>query len=704
MEQVENVDLVEETIRIFKHYRDHPNRVSWVQHLKEDREFRFGKQWTAEQIDALEARGQAPIVVNRIHPAVETAKALLTSRKPCFMASAREDSDNKVAKIYDSLLEYVWDISDGNAQLRTIIDDSYVGSMGYAFVYHDIMADYGKGEVKFMSIDPLDVFVDPLSRNRLFDDAENIIVSREFTKAQAKKYKPLFDGIIDSIPAGSEADPYTGTGREDDNAVVFPEDIIDTSFGEDETIRGYERYQMVFTVKYRVYDSTDGKEQLLTENEMVEYLSNPVWIINGSVFKDPEDVNRYIETFMQESGQQPEIQQLTIADLVKMGAIKTIKIRSKNIRVICVMGEELLYIRELPPALDKYPIIPFPSFHTGTPFPTSDVRMVKGLQEYINKIRSLIIAHASTSTNVKILIPRGSMNKDDLERQWAKPGVVIEYEPSEGQPIPVPPAQLPNELYHNERQAMEDINHQFGIYEMMMGDANAAPQTYKATISLDDFGQRKIRSKLSDIETSLRRLAEVIIPFIQQLYTQEKTVRLVQPNNSITEITINHQLIDDKTAEIKAIENDISKGSYDIKVITGSTLPSNRYAELELHMECYKVGIIDQQEVLKKTDIYDKEGILERTSLVKRLQAALQQMDEENKKMKGDLQTLEREIMHAKQDAELAKFKAGLKETEASVGAAKELYKQRLSDSKREFDKDLGRELEKQKETGRNSK
>ena len=62
---------------------------------------------------------------------------------------------------------------------------------------------------------------------------------------------------------------------------------------------------------------------------------------------------------------------------------------------------------------------------------------------------------------------------------------------------------------------------------MMMGDTAAAPQTYKATISLDEYGQRKIRSKLADIETSLQRMGEVIVPFIQQLYTQEKIIRLI---------------------------------------------------------------------------------------------------------------------------------------------------------------------------------
>mgnify|MGYP001450086852 CR=1 FL=1 len=117
------------------------------------------------------------------------------------------------------------------------------------------------------------------------------------------------------------------------------------------------------------------------------------------------------------------------------------------------------------------------NIHTRTPYPTSDVRMVKGLQEYINKTRSLIIAHATTSTNQKILIPSGSVDMREFETKWSQPGVAIEVDFDQGPPQQVAPTPLPNELYANEKEAKNDIDHQLGLYEMMMGNAQAAPQT-----------------------------------------------------------------------------------------------------------------------------------------------------------------------------------------------------------------------------------
>ena len=69
--------MVEDTISLFEDYKQ--RKETWSKQAKEDKEFRLGKQWSDEQTSVLEARGQAPIVVNRIHPAVETAKAMITA-------------------------------------------------------------------------------------------------------------------------------------------------------------------------------------------------------------------------------------------------------------------------------------------------------------------------------------------------------------------------------------------------------------------------------------------------------------------------------------------------------------------------------------------------------------------------------------------------------------------------------------------------
>ena len=691
--------MVDETIDIFNRYNT--KRETWATHVKEDREYRLGRQWTNAQIETLKARGQAPIVVNRIHPAVETAKAMLTANRPSFRCSPREDSDNKVANVMSALLAYVYDISDGRAVVRQAVDDYYVTGVGYIQVYQDPNADYGKGEVKIKDIDPLDVYVDPNSRDRLFDDAENIIVSRLFTKEQAQKMYPDYAAKIKNA-GGNFDDKYPATQAANDGAVHFPEDVGRTEGTE--YVRGYERYYKVQVAKKRTYEHFSGKEEIMDDDVYYnEYANRPAWELNGRFFTDKRVAEQTLEQLKQQiiqkhqmqvqqminSGYDPEtipppnvdnmpkIVEIKYRNLIADGHIEVVDVKIERIHMCVVMGDKKLYSRELP--MDKYPIIPIMNIHTRTPYPVSDVRMVKGIQDYINKTRSLIIAHATTSTNTKILVPEGSVDMNEFEQKWAQPGVAIPYDPTDGPPVTVQPTPLPNELYQNEISAKNDLDHQLGLYEMMMGNSAVAPQTYKATISLDEFGQRKMKSKLADVEGALVRVGEVAISYIQQLYTQRKAFRVLQPNNSLSEYVINKRLYDDKTGEVKLV-NDIMVGSYDVIVVSGSTLPSNRYAELEFYMDAYSKGIIDRQEVLKKTEVFDIEGVMQRTDIIAKLQQQLKQAGEEIKKLKGDMQTRDREAVNLKKKVEVEKFKTGLDKQKNKAEAATSLYDKRLGD------------------------
>ena len=686
-------DIVNTTQTLWKSYSN--KRELWAEQAQEDAEFRLGRQWTAEQQRILLERGQAPLVVNRIHPAVEAAKALLTSGKPQFRVSPREDSDNKVAQVFNSLLEYMWYISDGTQALRNTIDDYYTMGLGAMMVYIDPLKDFGRGEVCFHDVDPLDVYIDPNARHRLGDDAENIIVSRMFTKEQAMKMYPQYETAIKNASSDLHTDRPT-TRRVDDKAIVFPEDTAtktDTNFGENsEYIRGYERYYKVWVKRFHIKNNIDGVEEVFSEEEFEEYIGRPAVKINGQPITDAKKAEGIIAQLMQayeQAAQQaeieempepemPQIEELTYADLIEEGLIETVSVPVQRVKMCVIMGDKYLYSRILP--TEHYPIILFMNIHTRTPYPVSDVRMVKDMQEYINKTRSLIIAHATTSTNTKILIPSGSVDMQDFEQRWAQPGVAIEVDMDSGAPQPVQPTPLPNTLYQNEQVAKTDIDHALGLYELMQGNASAAPHTYKATVSLDEFGQRKIKSKLQDIESGLVRMAKVAIPLMQQLYQAEKVVRIVQPNNSLNEIVINKKLYDDKTGELDVI-NDISRGNFDVVVVTGSTLPTNRYAQLELYMDAYRNGIIDKQEVLKKTEVFDMEGVLERTDLVQQLTQQLEKSKETIKKLQGDMQTREREVYHAKQRAEIEKFKADLDKTKVESKASSKLFEKRLDDA-----------------------
>lgn len=674
----ETGEIVEE---IQQQFEDAHNAASqWQQNVQQMREFRLGKQWKEEHVRVLEDRGQAPIVVNRIHPAVELAKSMLTARRPSFRAAPREDSDNKVAQVISALLEYMYQQSDGQSTVREIVDDYYVAGIGYAHVYQDPHADMGKGEVLFKSEDPLDVLVDPNSRDRFFDDAKYIGVSYLYTKEQAKEKWKHYKKRIETA-TGNWASYRPVTAQHRDGEIVFPEEIQNPH--RDDYIRGYEWYRKIEVERFRIYESFTGQEDLLTAEEFDAYRQMPVAVFQGQIITDPAAIK--VLTRQAQLRNLP-IQLMTKDDLIREGVIQVVQTPVTRIRKDVLLGETHLYSQVLP--IQHYPIIPFKNIDTRTPFPTSDVRLVKGLQEYINKVRSLIIAHATTSTNSKVILPEGQGDLEEFRRKWNQPGVAMTWDMDEHEPIVISPAQLPTELYHNERQAKEDINHQLGLYEMMAGNAEAAPDTYRATLVVDEYGQRRIAGKMMDIESGLSRVGSVALEMMQDLYTTQKTFRLVQPNNSIDEYTINRRLVDDQSGEIE-IANDITVARYDIVVVSGSTLPTNRYAQLEFYMDAYQKGIIDRVEVLKKTEVFDKEGVMQRTDTIEMMKQQLAQAHEIITDLKGDMQSKDREIVNLRNRVETEKFKSKLNEIAAKAKSAGQLYQERLDDQAALIGKEL---------------
>ena len=706
----EEVKLTEELLREYS-----GARAEWAKQAVEDSEFRAGAQWTKSQIDTLKSRNQSPVVVNCIHNAVEQAKALLTTNKPRFQATGRDDSDVKTARVISDIMEWIWDNSNGNIILKQAIDDYYVKGMGCIMAYPDMNADFGKGEVMLKSVDPMDVFIDPSSRDTFAQDANHIMIAKKIMESQLLLQYPDYEELIKEAENTSLLEDYsTSRDHSDYNQQIGPYNKGNSrgNHDKDRELEVVERFTKVKMPMIRVYDPYEPREHIFTKEAYEEYLKRPAFVMKKRSIDEPiyltskEDVERANKVYEEFNGMYHEYQDpqtgeiiqlkgeeqagsvpnsttqiipISILDLVQDKLIQVTEIKCDRVRCVITVGDKLIvdYVKPI----EFYPIIPLMNHHDRNPFPQSDVRLVKGLQEYINKVRSLIIAHASSSTNVKLLIPRGSVDKRNLEQEWAKAGTaVVEFDPELGQPIVAGPVPLPNELYNNEREAKADIERILGIYALMQGDQGGSPQTYKGTIALDEFGQRRIRSKKDDTEGFLNQLGRVIVQLAQWVYTEEKTIRIIQPNRSPKDVQVNQLVFDDFSNQILGRINDITVGKYDIQVVSGSTMPSNRWARFEYYKELFSMGVIDQTELLKQTDVADMEGVLERAGIHSQLNNQVQQLQEEVKKLKGDLQTAQRESLHDRKRVELKDFEVKLAKMEAQMQAASQLYKNRTND------------------------
>ena len=616
---------------LYRRWRD--ARSEWDKEARQDVDFYHGNHFTDEEVDELQSRNQADVPMDRIGPAIEKFKAVLTSRPPAFTLTPREDSDVKVASVWRTIMGYVWGNSNGDWQLKQAIHDYATTGMGYLYTYIDPESDFGRGDVKFTYVNPFRVYVSPNTRNRWYDDAEGVILSTILTGEQVMSLYPELGeqenpetgekeaGIIQDLETYLEED-YPSAMNSNSKKVFTPADTKDLDYFDRNKYQVLERFYKVKVTFYRVIDMQTGEEAVFSEDEYQEFI---------------------------ESNQEQ----------VEASQYEVIPVKQTRVKVCASIGQIVLYETIL--NTDHYPVIPIPNIFTETPYPKSDVSRARPMQRLLNKLWSLALSHAQASGGLKLLVPLGSVEDiGQLERDWANPNAVIEVDSTQGEPHFPAPQPLAGEFYRLIQQCEFYIDFTFGLPEMMHGFSEKAPETVKGTERMIALGTERPKSKLRDIEFSINRLGQVLYNLSKGHYTYKKMFRLNSANNDMTEAMVN--TYDDKTGAILDIKKERHNlGQHDLRIEPGSTLPTNKWAELGVYMEAYQMGIVDKVEVLKKNpEIFDKEAILRRTDEKNQLMQQVQAMGEQIKNLEGDLQTAQRESVSDRKRVEVEKFKSRL--------------------------------------------
>jgi hypothetical protein len=294
---------------------------------------------------------------------------MLTAKPPVFTVIPREDSDAQVSNVWRTILGYVWDVSDGDAQMKQAIQDYAVTGLGYLYAYVDNNADFGRGDVKFTYVNPFRVYVPPDCRDRWFTDADGIILSTILTGEQVVNLYPqlgdqvdpetgeTIPGLIRELSTVLEEDYPASTMQNSMNAFT-PAEVKDKDWWGQEKYQILERFYPTTIPFYRVVDSQTGQESILDEEAFAALLK-----------ESPGAFERGFLEF-------EEIQQPRVA-------------------VSASLGEVVLYEKIL--NTDMYPIIPVPNVWTETPYPKSDVSRARPMQRLLNKLWSLALSHAQAS-------------------------------------------------------------------------------------------------------------------------------------------------------------------------------------------------------------------------------------------------------------------------------------------------------------------
>lgn len=690
---------------------------TWRSQAIEDRDFVAGAQWDKRKEKLVKLRGQTPLTVDCTSPAFEQAVAMLTFNNPSFSATGSEDSDVRIARLFADVMGHVWYTNNGRMKLKQVIKDYYTTGVGWFLVHWDPLADSGRGDIVLRYIDPMDVFTDTSATDFFFSNAAHIVIasvrSTEDMQARlpmlADYFNVMEDCAKDALLPSSVRTSQIGSGSTNRPGSTMVKHVMEL-----------DRYSRVKVKMFVLRHEESGYERSVYPDDLDNFLKNNAYAVRTSkagteYFFDPASVrdaqktiseltNEFHIAVNQETGEQAfkpgpvgndeegfmsvpgSDTTLYLGSFAEALAEKVLDLQeymADRIKRVYSVGGVLIYSGLI--EVSDYPLIPCVNNFDNSVAPVSDIRRIRGLQEYINDLHTLVVAHAESTTNFKVGYPEGAYSETRLRQLWNRPGTTfIPFASEIGELKPLMPAPLPNELYKNIEEAKRDIERILGIYVLMQGDPSAAPNTYKGTVAIDEYGQRRIRSKKDDIEAFLTQLGKVVVQFMQSYYTNYRVIRLRKPNGEpgdVLALNTNKLAVpEDLTLGNEYRINDVTTGKIDVRVVAGSTLPSNRWALLELYMELYKLGIVDDIEVLKKTDVADQESVLQRKSMIVKLQQELQAMQEENKRLKGDLQTAQRESVSDRKRVMVMNFEKEVSKAKEEIRAATELYTVRLQD------------------------
>jgi hypothetical protein len=703
------------------------SRTQWEYINQKGFDFAHDNQLTSEETKLLEEQGMPTFTINRIMPVVEMLNFYATANKPRWQAIGVDGSDSDVAAVFSDMADYVWDLSDGSTLYANAINDAITKSIGYLMVTVNKDSDHGMGDVSITQPEPFDIFVDPKSRDMLFKDASFIlcrkILPKEHLKAKHPEYAAKikkansFDNsyynLSEKDTAGKRKDFFYKEINESETAVI--------NTGEnDDFIEYFELYEKV-KIKYmnvfhrkpldkqalaalkkqaEVYIMELRKElevQMLEKQREIEMA-----VQNGQMLPEraeleldkmakemdnalTEAYNKYmseiqaeaseiINTIMTEKEYQVIVESVDFKDLI----VEVVSFYGTRLKQTVCVGDKTLFETIYPDTVTEYPIVPFHFKWTGTPFPISAVSPLIGKQREINKSHQLLVHNASLGSSLRFLHEEGSIDTDYWEKYSSSPGALLPVRPGATPPTPVQPAPLNNAFFQIVQAGKQDVEYLAGIYSSMQGDTGQQHDTYRGMLAMDEYGTRRVKQWLNNsIEPSLKQLGLLVKQMSQVVYTAHKVFRIVQPNalQEQKQVEINVPMYND-LGEAVGKFNDYGAAKFDIRIVSGSTLPINRWAYLDELKELMKLGVVDDIAVLSETDIRNKEKIAQRKSLYAQMQGQLGQQEEQIKDMSGTIETLQRQLVQAGIKSKIQDASVEINKQKESVKT--DLHKHRL--------------------------
>lgn len=564
-------ERVREVYRFIRKFQAQPPRQEWLDRYEEAWNAIENKMWTdAEKDESIDA-GMVPLVIDKCNKGVQGSAAIVTDQKPEVKFHPIGSSDLYVAELMKRAHDFISEKNEGSDLLYYNVRAAKIGAIAF------FIARFNRNKGPFGRIinedeDPTDVYWDADSRKADLSDTPLIRA-----KLRTRDYiKENYDGITD----------------EDMRYEIMSKDEESKSSG----VEGEDNYA--------IEDSRDS----ITDRTAIK--PKEVW-----------EIEAWIPKTVKEDRQ--------IGD-------QTLSLKIEKIYHRIIVGKKLVEenINPLGEDADGDPIwqiIPLMHDRVRKAYPMSPTNYAVPLNKEKNKRRAQFIYMVSQNANSPIVEPSGKC-------KWTgNPGTPGSRLMVEGgatfSPYRMPGGTLDaTRFIELERICDQEIDDQYDMQDVMRGKMppGKSDMSGRLVLALQDMGGMMSKPFLRALESAIVKLAKVNIAMAIRYWPRHIWERLIEPDE-LDSWTPDKPGVEQEqepnTDEIRRKwlnalemvrpadpnkEPNISVMDFDVKVMAGSSMPTNRIAKGQMAIEYVKAGIYDAEAALEYVDDPNKDKIIPR--------------------------------------------------------------------------------------------
>lgn len=571
--------------------------------------------WTKDERKQMIEKGQIPIAVNDLAKGVQGSTAVITAKNPGLQFTPIGSNDLYVAELLKRGADYVVNTNNGTLPFYQMLKEVKISGLGILEARHD-PAKGIFGKILIEKCDPDIYYFDPESKKPDHSDV-SFGKAQQITKEEAKE---KYDDLTDEDLAFDFIQP-----DEDDEG-----SMVDTKIGKD----NYAEEGKSDT------PSDDEKEEFVWEIEDWELKkTKQIWVMIPNEQEQYGFIRKIYQTYgeIEKAGWTLSDDKKVATDSIGEQAYVWRRMVEQRIQRI-IVGKKVVskLINPLDVDCDGDPVLTLSVLQhdeTLRGYPTCPVTRAMELTRSRNKRRMQSIYVVSKNVDAPIVTGSGY--------KWIKDSVhgdILQVDKSAPfQPTRLIPGTSSMELLNMEQIDKQDINDEFDINDVLrgkipQGQSNMAGRT---VLALQDMVGVMNNPFASAFENCITRLGRAIVALMVKTWPRQMWQRLIEPDEMQTWQPDKEVQIDPQTGQkitpkpdmvtqrwMQALEmirpSDPSKDTglklidIDVKIIAGSTQPTNRMAKQAVAMDMVKAGIYDAEAALEYVDDPLKDKVVDR--------------------------------------------------------------------------------------------